>query len=117
LFLLFVLTAVFASPAYAKVYYLDKAYITMHVNSDASVDVEENITFDFRDSFTYAYRDFGKGYWMLSNVSVYENGTPLRFDTTDQENTVRIRWYYNASNEKRTFSIRYHLTNFSEGIR
>ena len=37
----------FSSSASAKAYHIDKAFILMRVNPDASVDVRENITFDF----------------------------------------------------------------------
>ena len=100
----------------AKSYTVDKANIDIVVNPDASLDIDEKITFNFNGPFTFAYRDFALSDERLSDIKVYDvtNGqkTPLTYDlTTLASFNKRIKWFYDANNEKKEFLISYKLTN------
>lgn len=101
----------FSANAYAKSYSLEKAEVYMEIKPDALVKVEENITFNFSGDFSFAFRDIPKGEWKIENIQVLENNSPLQFDLINQGSDTRVKWYYNASNEKRTFTIKYDLKN------
>ena len=105
--LIFVL--LFAGAACAKSFSLPKAEVYMKILPDGLVEAEENITFSFNGSFTFAYRDIPKGEWELFDVSVEENGVPLRFELLNSGSDTQIKWYYAAENETRTFTIKYKL--------
>ncbi len=83
----------------------------MKINPDASIEAEENISFNFSGSFSYACRDIPEGQWNLSNVSVTENNLPVPFTAFPHNGGTRIRWNYSALNEKRSFKISYRLEN------
>jgi len=95
--------------AYAKDYSLEKAEVFMHVLPDATIKVEEKITFNFSGNFSFAFREIPLGYWQLKNIKVTENNASLPFELTETNNNIRITWHFNASNEKRTFTITYDL--------
>ncbi len=65
------LVGVLATPALAKSYQIDTADVDIVVNSDASLSVTEQLTYDFSGSFSGAYRDIplrqGES---ISNVTV-----------------------------------------------
>jgi len=111
LFVLFVLLffTLFAVNLYAKDYSLPKAEIYLKINSDASVDVTEKISFSVSGSYTYAYRDIPKGVWEISNISVTENGNGIKSDITDNGSNTRITWYFAAKDELRIFTLSYRL--------
>ncbi|PIU03018.1 MAG: hypothetical protein COT55_00405, partial [Candidatus Diapherotrites archaeon CG09_land_8_20_14_0_10_32_12] len=101
----------FATFAFSKNYTLPKAEIYMKINSDASIDVAEKIQFSFSGPYTFAYRDIPKGTWSISNIAVTENGAALKTDIIDNSEYTKIKWYYTAENESKTFTINYRLEN------
>ena len=101
------------SVASAKSYTVDKADIHVVVNDDASLDVQESISYTFDGPFTFAYRDIKLDYQQISDVKVTDSsGNPLVFEQTDTGyNTKRIKWYYTADSESKTFIFSYKLSN------
>ncbi|MFH1544614.1 MAG: DUF2207 domain-containing protein, partial [archaeon] len=93
----------------AKSYSLDKAEVNVKINEDGLVKAEEKISFNFSENFSFAYRDIPKGSWQLSNVEVFEGNRPVRFELINQGGDWRVKWYYSAENEVRTFTIKYEL--------
>ncbi|MEM4266726.1 MAG: DUF2207 domain-containing protein, partial [Candidatus Nanoarchaeia archaeon] len=111
IFLFLILCTGFVS---AKSYTLEKAKIDISVNGDSSILINETITFNFDGGFTYAYRDIKYGEERIENIDVYEkiNGrlVPLEYETSNVgKNTIRVKWYYVAINEKKTFVMSYTL--------
>lgn len=96
--------------ARAKNFELDRAGVFYRIAPDGLVEAEENIAFNFVGSFSFAYRDIPKGEWGLGAVRVSEGGAPLDFELIDQGNSTRIKWFYSAQNEKKTFTIKYSLS-------
>jgi len=91
---------------FAKSYYISNAEVTADIQEDGSVLMSEKITFSFSGSFTYAYRDFELQGQTLSDVEVFEGDKKLNVDYKNKQ----AKWYYSASNEKRTFNLKYKLT-------
>ena len=56
----------------AKSYTIDKAFINITVNPDASLTFEEYFTYDFSGQFTYAYRDISLSSETISDIQVYD---------------------------------------------
>lgn len=108
LFLIFILSF---SLVDGKSYSLNKANIEMYILDNGSINVSEEITFNFDGDFTFAYRDIPKGYWNISNISVYEGNNNIKTEILNESNNIRIKWYFNASNEVKTFKITYILKN------
>lgn len=95
--------------ASAKSFSLDSANVEFVINPNGSVSVTEFITFNFSGSFTYAYRDLPIGSWEYQDFKVFDETEELRFDTSNNGNTVRYKWYYSATNEIKTFKMTYTI--------
>ena len=109
IFLLFFALILLCAVASAKSYSLEKADIKIRIEQDALVHVQEDLTFNFSGSYTYAYRDFEYGDWEVENIQVLENNYPVNFDESFTGSGMRITWHFSATNEKRIFTIKYDL--------
>ena len=115
--------------AQAKSFELPRATATADVQSDGSVVVTENITYDFSGSFEGGYREIPlKNGMSVSDVSVSENGrqyapgaseelgssgAPDTFGTANLGDAYRIVWHYRATDEERTFTVSYRLSGLA----
>jgi len=115
----------FAAPAQGKSFELPRAAVVADVQPDGSVVVTENITYLFSGSFEGGYREIPlKDGMSVDEVSVSENGkryapgasaelgssgAPGTYGTANLGDSYRIVWHYRASDEERTFTIRYRL--------
>ena len=108
LLIFFLLLISFAS---AKSYYLPKAEIYLQIQSDGLIEVEEKVSFDFSGKYTFAYRDIPKGYWQVSEIKVFEGTKELEKEISSYGNNTRIKWFYSAENQQKTFTIKYTLKN------
>ena len=102
-----------------------EAVINMRLGQNAALLVEENLTFDYDGGFEASYRDIPlRPTDQIDNVVVSEGGRVYRpggcttFGCTDAEGTygvtpegngIRIVWHHKASDESRTFTIRYRV--------
>ncbi|MFH1754315.1 MAG: DUF2207 domain-containing protein [Candidatus Latescibacterota bacterium] len=106
--------------AAAKSYSVPDILVQVKARPDGAMLVEEQITYHFNGSFSFAYRDIPlKRGESVSDVAVSEAG---RFftDTTDKQagtfsitksgDTVRITWYFRAEDEARTFKLEYRVS-------
>ena len=106
--------------AAAKSYSVSDLHLRVEVNSGGEMFVEEEITYDFSGSFSFAYRDIPlKSGESVSDVVVSETGRsftnttnkqPRTFFTTKSDSTVRVTWYFDASNVTRTFELDYKVS-------
>jgi uncharacterized membrane protein len=121
----------FAAPAAAqgKSFELPSAYVVADVQPDGSVVVTENITYDFSGSFEGGYREIplkdgmsvgdvsvsedGKEYAPGASAELGSSGAPGTYGTTNLGNAYRIVWHYRASDESRTFTVRYRLSGLA----
>jgi hypothetical protein len=131
LMLALVFTVLVAGPfvappeAQAKSFELPKAAVVADVQPDGSVIVTENITYLFTGSFEGGYREIPlKNGMRVTEVSVSENGrqyapgasaelgssgVPGTYGTANLGDAYRIVWHYRATDEERTFTLRYRL--------
>ena len=115
--------------AQAKSFTLPNADVVADVQSDGSVVITENITYDFSGSFEGGYREILlKDGMSVSDVSVSENGRPYApgasaelgssgapdtFGTANLGDAYRIVWHYRARDEQRIFTVSYHLSGLA----
>ncbi len=111
--------------ASAKSYVLPRANVQVRVEANGSLRVEERITFSFSGPFSGAYRDIplrpGEA---LTDLVVLEGGKPYApgacielgcddvagsFGVTRVGDDARVVWHYRATDEERTFEVRYRL--------
>ena len=113
----------FASPASSKERRLLKFYSEIDVLADSSVDVTENITFQFIGGpWQGIYRTIpieyagprGLNYSLFVDVKriTDEGGNKLRFETSRERQYLKLKIYIpNADNSTRTISIEYVVTD------
>ena len=111
--------------AQAKSFDLPQANVAVQVSKDGSLLVDEDITFAFSGPFSGAYRDIPlRSGESIDQIAVTEGGqsyrpggcvelgcsdSPGTFGTTRVGDVQRIVWHYQASDQLRTFHIRYRL--------
>lgn len=112
----------------ARSYYYEKIAVDIAVNRDASISVEESLTYNFSGFYHQGYRSISQeGVSAITDISVIDGETlePLqysfrRLDKTDPSSWGRyttytengatvIEWYYDLDSaaERRTWLIRY----------
>lgn len=104
-----------------KDYHFERIKIDVTVNQDKSFDFVEERTFDFSGDFSWAtYTLPIKGTSEIVDFSVSENGEGYQEDPSGSEGTFTVqrdptklfaKWYYSASDEKRTFTFRFHAVD------
>ena len=109
-----------ARPALAQRYAVENADIDATVREDGSLDVREILSYDFRGSFTFAFRDIPrKPMTRIEAIAVTEDGReyvssnstePGHFSVAERGTSTRITWRYRAKDEQRTFTLSYRLT-------
>lgn len=118
-----------AGAAEAKEFRLPEASIVATVRSDGAIAVTERLTYSFDGGFSGAYREIPlTGGVEVGDVSVSEadqtyrpgaptelgsSGFPGTFGVADLGDRTRIVWHYGAQDERRTFTVRYVLTNLT----
>ena len=118
--------ALAAAPAAAKSFAITEAHVTIALQPDGSLLVTERLDFAFSEMFQGAYRDIPlRRGETITDVVVSENemdyrlgaptalgstGDPSSYGVEDRGNLVRVVWHYRASDEVRTFVIRYRVT-------
>lgn len=118
-----------AGPAAAKSYTLSDAQVRTRVARDGAVLVRESIAFDYSGSFSGAFREIplrkgesidrisvaegGHRYAPGGSLTLGTEGPPSQFGTGLVDGKQRIVWRYRASNERRTYTIRYRLSGLA----
>ncbi|MBN1153456.1 DUF2207 domain-containing protein [candidate division KSB1 bacterium] len=104
-----------------KSYTIPLVTIVAKLQSDGSLTVEENRTYDFDGQFSWA--DYSlplRGLGTVSQVNVSEDGAdyiqskeeyPGSFFHETANNSLHIKWYYRAEDQQRTFTISYQLSD------
>ncbi|MDO8885684.1 DUF2207 domain-containing protein [Candidatus Oleimmundimicrobium sp.] len=127
-FLISILIFMFILPigASAKDYYFPSVDIDVTVNSDGSFDVVENRTFDFDGDFSWAayilplYNEEREKFYDVTGFSISEGDVIYEESASSQPGTAQItrsgdvisaKWFFSASDEQRTFTIKYRVGN------
>ncbi|OBR91403.1 hypothetical protein CLRAG_30070 [Clostridium ragsdalei P11] len=106
--------------------------ITTTIKEDGSIDIEEIITYNFKDNYNGAYRDIStirtKGINNLKVSLISHNGSEIPFKESSNikngdngvfqilskgRNLYGIKIYCPSKNEKKTFKITYTIKNVS----
>jgi len=104
--------------AQSKNFYFPEVKIEIHVARDGSFSVDEYRTYDFRGSFSWATLwiplHLNRGSHIISiELEEFkildEKGMPLRMETSRRSDGFEAKWYYRASNQRRTFHIHYRV--------
>jgi uncharacterized membrane protein len=112
-----------------KSFDLPSANVVADVQPDGSVLVTEEIAYDFIGSFEGGYREIpvadgvsvtdvsvgenGRRYSPGASAELGSSGAPGTFGTADLGDAYRIVWHYRASDEERTFTLRYRLEDLA----
>lgn len=103
-----------------KDYYFPEVRIEVNIAKDGSFTFDEYRTYDFQGSFSWAtlWIPLGvsrKGYEYSVSIEDFkildEQGIPMRVETSRSGDKLEVKWYYRASNERRTFQIHYRVRN------
>ncbi len=113
---LFILTAV-----QAKSYSMEWIDIKAMIMDDGSMKIEETRTYDFRGQFSWAdYRLPLKNLGAIRDFELSEGNIIYQENRSENPGTymmdigrdeMYLRWFYRASNEKRSFILRYTITD------
>jgi len=94
---------------FAKSIRFEKYYVEVRVNSDASYDVEEELSIYFDGSFTEGWRDIPLKGAIVKNVEVYEGNDKLQASTSESNGVETVTWKFSANNERKNFTIKYRM--------
>lgn len=107
--------------ANAKEYVVAKAQITAQITSDGSLFVSEERTYRFSGSYSWASMTLSTNASQpIEGITVTEGGqryieddaqTPGTYQVTSTPKQTDIKWYYEAKDEERTFTIGYRVRN------
>lgn len=113
------LSAGLAFGATAKSYRIESVTSDVHVETSGYITVEEEITYLFDGSYTFAYRDIPlTNGQLVIDITVSETGrayreshdkSPGTFAIAHQSGNTRVTWFYRANSERRTFKFSYRL--------
>ena len=107
------------SELFANDYSIPDIRIEVEILEDGTVRFTEHLTYHFDGTFSWADHRFPKdGFSEVSNIMVFEDQNDYINSNTEETGTFSvsqsnrfliIKWYYNAIDEPRTFSISYDL--------
>ncbi len=93
--------------------------VTIWLEADGSMRVEENRTFSFEGSYSEGFRTFPtNGMARFTEIKVSEDGTPFLHGMNREPGSMRIvekqdmkelQWFYKAKDTTRTFTIRFKV--------
>ncbi len=107
-----------AAAAPDKDYYFPEVRIDIAVERGGDLVVDEFRTFAFEGRFRYAYLVIplrmdrpgpGREISITGLTVTDESGAPLRTEVTTEGGRLTAKWFYSASDERRTFRVRYRV--------
>ncbi len=107
----------------AKSYEITNVQIDAQLTRKGNMKVQEHRTFNFNGQFSYSFRSFPKDRVNYTEIRVSENGvdfvessggSPNTYELIDRGRRMEVRWYYDANDEERTFTISYNVRKLVE---
>jgi uncharacterized membrane protein len=96
-----------------KDYHFPRVVIDATIEPDGTLTLRERRTFDFLGSFSFAFFNIEPTHAPRSNIegfSIREGGQELEWvEETSDEGGFQARWFFNAFDERRTFTISYRV--------
>lgn len=124
--ILCVLILIVLATVQAKEYGLDEVRLYYQISHDGSINVTCDLCYWFSGSFTAAWITIPRKELTVLNPGVSElegereinyrfqketpEATPQTFDFTQDGQEYRITWFYRANNTRKTFRLRYQLS-------
>ncbi len=103
----------------AKSYEIPDVRVEVTIKKDGTVHITEHLTYVFDGSFSWAeYQIPRQGFSTINDIQILENGksyinknteVPGTFNVSKNDKAIKLRWYYSAEDEKRTFTVSYVL--------
>lgn len=103
----------------AKEYSIPELNIEVQINEDGTVTITEHRTYFFEGNYSWAnYRLPKSGYSAIKSIQVLEGQTaftninteePGTFLVEESDEDFNIKWFYDAEDEERVFTIQYTL--------
>ena len=130
--LIFISLLFFAGKVSAKDYSITSADFTVQINSDGSADVTEVRTYNFDGSYTWADEWIPLSIkqktvsnkqlenYRIENFSMKDEnaeflpsagGTTNTYQISATPDKFYVKWYYQATNTTRTFTLNYKIVN------
>ncbi len=107
--------------AATKNYRITRVAVQAQLQPDGSMIVQETRAFRFRGHFHFVYRTFPEnGRVKFADFSVLEENhlyslsqskKPGTYEISREKNQTEIRWFFDARNQTRTFTIRFKAEN------
>ncbi|MCF7803894.1 MAG: DUF2207 domain-containing protein [Candidatus Marinimicrobia bacterium] len=117
--LLSFLTIITATSVFAKDYTIDNVEIEARINADGTVRLTEARTYSFEEEFTWANYTIQKsGFTELTDISIRDgqglythedSEEPRTFQVTTNEQEINLKWFYQAEDETKTFTVEYTI--------
>lgn len=111
--------SIFNTYVQAKEYFIPELQVEVTINPDGTVTITEQRTYVFDGEFSWANYELPKtGFSAIRNIQLSENGTdyinlnteePGTFLVEESDKSFNIKWFYNAEDEERVFTISYTL--------
>lgn len=105
--------------AVSKSFTIPEIRVEVAVQSDGTVRITEYRTYVFEGTYTWAdYRLPFREFSAIKDVRISEDGNPFINENSEEpgtflvqqsDNQIRVKWFYNAENESRTFAVSYTL--------
>lgn len=118
-FFLFIALLFITEDISAKKYWIHKADITATVKKNGIISFEETRYYEFDGSYSWAkFVIDKKGFDQITNISVWDGDEllvpsdskePGTFRINEKKKQIEIRWYFNAKDEFKTFTVRYDI--------
>ena len=119
MFSLGILFLLFTCSLHAKEYHIENVTIQAYIHSNGNVTMTEARTYEFEDDFSWAnYTLDRRGFKDVTDISVRDESTtyvhkdteaPGTFRVTYNEKEINLKWFFQAEDVTRTFTIEYTL--------
>jgi uncharacterized membrane protein len=107
--------------AESRSYEIPEIKVIVSINSNGTVHITEHLTYVFDGTFSWAEYELPKrGFSSIENIQISENEKRYINENSERAGTfsvaksnknIKLKWYYNAENEQRTFTVSYTLRN------
>ncbi len=121
MFFIIIVFLLIPSAVQAKSYTMERIDIQAAILDDGSMKIEETRTYEFRGQFSWAdYRLLLKDLGTIQDFKLSEGNRIYQESRSEDPGTyvidigrdeMHLRWFYRASNEKRSFTLRYTITD------
>ncbi len=113
--------ALLSTPGHAKDYSIPEIEVEVQINPDGTLRLTQHYTYVFDGDFSWANVELKKsGFSAIRDIQVSEGGQhftnrnsedPGTFLVEESDEAFNIKWFYEAEDEERVFTVTYTLEN------